>query len=192
MAVRRSQNWVNQQRVDVPHLRSIESAVRNDFDELLKSFVLGEDQSYVIRGWELNMSGAIGGAASGLEMIVEESAMFHGKSDESGTFFVVPAGEDNQVINSTTNERVEGAFTPSALNYIGLEFTRQVDDDTASQVYLWNPTSKVEITKNLPLASTFDFKIVVSSSLFASNVLPIAIVETDANNNVISIRACSS
>jgi len=188
MAVRRSQNWTNQQRVDTPHLRSIESAVRNDFDELLKSFVLGEDQSYVIRGWELNMSGAIGGAASGLEMIVEESAMFHGKSDESGTFFVVPSGEDNQVINSTTNERVEGAFTPSALNYIGLEFTRQVDDDTASQVYLWNPTSKVEITKNLPLALTFDFKIVVSSSLFASNVLPIAIVETDANNNVISIE----
>ena len=46
MAVRRSQNWVNQQRADLPHLRSIESAVRNDFDELIGSFAIGEGNSY--------------------------------------------------------------------------------------------------------------------------------------------------
>jgi hypothetical protein len=188
MAVRRSQNFVNQVRVDVPHLRSIESAVRNDFDELLKAFVLGDSKSYVLRGFELNMIGAVGASANGLQLIVENGAIFHGKSNVSGTFFVVPDGTDNEVLNSTVNEIVEGSFTPNALNYIGLEYTRDVDDTTLSQVYLWNPTTDNEFTKTLPLAQVLNYKVVISSSVFASNVLPISIVETDSSNNVISVR----
>ena len=184
MAVRRSQNWIAQQRVDVPHMRSIESAVRNDFDELIKSFVLGEDSTYVLRGFEISMAGSIGASANSLQLIVAEGSIFHATSDVSGTFFVVPAGTDNEALNSTTNTKVEGSFTANALNYVGIEYNRQVDDATTSQVYLWNPTSKNEITKTLPLAETLDYKIVISSSSFASNVLPIAIVDTDASNNV--------
>lgn len=187
MAVRRSQNWINQQRVDVPHLRSVESAVRNDFDELLNAFVLGEDQSYVLRGFEINMVGAVGASANGLQLIVEDSSIFHGKSTQSGTFLVIPTGTDNEVLNSTVNEAIEGSFTPNALNYIAIEYDRAVDDSTLSQVYLWNPTTDSEITKTLPLAQILNYKIVISSSIFASMVLPIAIVETDASNNVISI-----
>jgi len=188
MAVKRSQNWLNQQRVDVPHLRSIESAVRNDFDEMFAAFVLGESQSYVIRGFDIEMAGSIGASANGLQLIVEDSAILHGASDESGTFFELPAGESNQVLSATTNTRVEGAFTPGALNYVSLEFTREVDDTTTAQTYLWNPTTQSEITKTLPLAETLDYKIVISSSLFTSNVLPIAIVETDSSNNVLNIQ----
>ena len=143
MAIRRRFNWLNQGRVDVPDLKSVESAVSNDFDELLASFVLGESESYVLRGFTLNMAGAIGSAASSLQMIVEEGSIFHGKSDESGTFFVVPSGTDNETLNSTTNERVEGAFTPSALNYVALEFTREVDNDTTAQRFAWNPTVRL-------------------------------------------------
>ena len=188
MAIRRSQNWVNQQRVDIPHLRSIESAVRNDFDELLSSLVLGEDQSYVLRGFEISMSGAIGSAASSLQLLVEEGSIFHGKSAEAGTFFVVPSGTAPEVLSSTTNEKIEGSFTPSALNYVGIEYTREVDDSTTAQLFLWNPTTKNEISKTAPLALTFDYKVVITSSIFASNVLPIAIVETDASNNVLSVE----
>lgn len=188
MAVRRSQNWLNQQRVDVPHLRSVESAIRNDFDELFVSLILGESESYVIRGLEIEMAGAIGSSANGLQLIVENSSVLHGKSDESGTFFQIPSGTSNQVLSATTNVKVEGAFTPSALNYVSIEFVRAVDDSTTSQVYLWNPTTGSEITKTLPLAETLDYKIVVSSTVFASNVLPIAIVETDSSNNVLSIQ----
>lgn len=188
MAVKRSQNWINQQRVDVPHLRSIESAIRNDFDELFAAFVLGEAESYIIRGFEIEMAGSIGASANGLQLIVENSAILHGKSNESGTFFELPSGEINQVLSATTNTRVEGAFTPGALNYISIEFTRQVDDSTTSQLFLWNPTTANEITKTLPLAETFDYKIVISSSIFSSNVLPISIVETDSSNNVLSIQ----
>lgn len=188
MAVRRSQNWINQQRVDTPHLRSIESAIRNDFDELLKSFVLGENASYVLRGFELAMDGAIGASANSLQLIVEEGSIFHATSNTAGTFFVVPSGTDNEPLSSTTNTKVDGSFTANALNYIGIEFERKVDDATTSQIYLWNPTSKNEITKTLPLAETLDYKIVITSSTFASNVLPISIVQTDASNNVSNVE----
>lgn len=188
MAVRRSQNWLNQARVDVPHLRSIESAVRSDFDELLSSFAIGEDASYVIRGFEINMVGAIGSSASSLQMIVENSSLFHGNSTHAGTFFQIATGTPNQTINSTTNTRVQGSFTPSALNYIGLEYNRAVDNTTAAQVFLWNPTNKNEISKTVPLAETLDYKIVVSSSIWAANVIPLAIVETDSSNNTLSVE----
>jgi len=188
MAVKRSQNFINQQRVDVPHLRSIESAVRNDFDELFVSMILGESESYVIRGFEIEMAGSIGASANSLQMVVDNSSVLHGKSAEAGTFFNVSSGTTNQVLSSTTNERVDGAFTPSALNYISLEFTREVDDSTTDQLYLWNPTTKNEITKTLPLAQTLDYKIVISSAIFSPNVLPLAIVETDSSNNVLNVQ----
>lgn len=188
MAVKRSQNWLNQQRVDVPHLRSIESAVRNDFDELIGSFAIGMNASYVIRGFELNMVGAIGASASALQMIVENSALFHGKSAAAGTFYQIPTGAVNQTINSTTNPIVQGSFTPSALNYVGIELSRTVDPTTTAQVFLWNPTNKNEISKTVPLAETLGYKIVVTSSIWAANVLPISIVETDSSNNVLSVE----
>ena len=188
MSVRRSQNWLNQQRVDVPHLRSIESAVRSDFDELISAFSTGEDQSYIIRGFTLNMVGAIGAAASSLQMIVANSSLFHGNSNISGTFFQVPSGTANEVLSSTTNTRVSGAFTPNTLNYVGIEYTREVDDSTSSQIFIWNPTNKTEVSKNAPLALTMDYQIVITSSIWDSNVLPIAIVETDASNNVVSVQ----
>jgi hypothetical protein len=187
MAVRRSQNWLNQQRVDVPHLRSIESAVRNDFDELLSSVVIGEDASYVVRGFELNMVGAIGSSASSLQMIVENSSLLHGNSDNAGTFFEVATGTPNETLSSTTNTKVVGSFTPSATNYVGIELVRAVDNATTAQVFLWNPTNKTEISRTVPLAETFDYNIIITSSIWASNVLPIAVVETDGSNNVLSV-----
>lgn len=188
MAVKRSQNWLNQQRVDVPHVRSMESAVRNDFDELIGSFFIGMNSSYVIRGFELNMIGAIGAAASALQMIVADSALFHGKSAVSGSFYQIPTGTTNQILNSTTNTSVQGSFTPNSLNYVGVEFLRAVDATTTAQVFLWNPTNKNEISKTVPLAETLGYRIVITSSIWASNVLPISIVETDSSNNVLSVE----
>lgn len=188
MAVRRSQNWLNQQRVDVPHLRSIESAVRNDFDELLSAFTTGIGSSYIIRGFEIDTTNVPGGPASGLEMVVAESALFHGNSLESGTFFQVPSGTSNEVLSAVSNEKVDGSFTFNSLNYVGIEFTRQVDTATASQVFFWNPTNNTEFSKTTPLAQTFDYKIVITSSIWASNVLPIAIVDVNTSGNVVSIE----
>lgn len=186
MSVRRRQNWVSQQRVDVPHIRSLESATSNDFDELLKGYVTGPD-GLVLRGFEINMTGAIGGAAAGLQMLVADGCIFHTTSAESGTFYVVPTGTSPEVLNSTINNKVRGAFTPNAVNYLGIEYERIVDDTTADQIYIWDPTNKNEITKTVPLAKILRYNIVITTSVWASNVLPIAKVTTDVAGNVVDV-----
>lgn len=188
MAIRRSGNFLSQQRIDTPHLKSIESAVRSDFDELIGAFAIGEGKSYIIRGFELNMTGAIGSSANSLQLIVDGSSLFHGASDVAGTFYQVPSGTSNEVLSSTTNEKVQGSFTPSALNYVGIEFIREVNNTTTGQSFFWNPTSKSELSKTVPQALTLEYQIVITSSVWASNVLPITVVETDSSNNVISVQ----
>jgi hypothetical protein len=168
-------------------MKSIESSVSNDFDELLNALVTGAGNSYVLRGFNINMTGAVGSAASGLQMLVADSALLHGNSNESGTFFLVPQGEAPQILNSVTNTKVVGSFTPGAENYVSLELVRQVDDTTSGQVYIWNPANKNETTKNIPLAITLDFRIVIGTTIPASNLLPVAKVTTDLSNNVVDV-----
>lgn len=187
MSVKRRVNWISQQRVDVPDMRALESAASNDFDELIKSFVTGTSQGYILRGFELSMAGAIGGAASGLQMIVDPGAVFHVSSSQSGTFLLVPPGTPAQQLNSATNTIVDGAFTPSSINYVGIEYERFIDDTTSAQVYIWNPTTNNETTKSAPRAQILRYRIKISTSIWATNVLPICTVTTDSGNNVQSI-----
>lgn len=187
MGVQRRVNWISQQRVDVPDMRAIESAESNDFDGLIQSFVTGTSQGYILRGFEISMAGAIGGASSGLQLITDPGAVFHVSSSQSGTFYLVPSGQSPQQLNSATNTIIDGAFTPSAINYVGLEYERFIDDTTSSQVYIWNPTTNNETTLNAPRAQILRYRIKITTSTFASNVLPIATVTTDSGNNVVSI-----
>lgn len=187
MAVNRSLNLLSQQRIDVPDLKAIESSSRNDFDELIQSFVIGPSKSYVLRGFKILMAGAIGGSASGLLVQVDPGALLHGNSSQSGTFFQVPVGTPAQQLNSATNTIVDGAFAPSAINYVSLEYERFIDDTTSSQVYLWNPTTNNETVKNAPRASLLRYRFKITTSLPPSNYLPIAIITTDSGNNVTRI-----
>ncbi|MCC7443186.1 MAG: hypothetical protein IT285_16255 [Bdellovibrionales bacterium] len=188
MSVRRQNNLVSQQRLDVPQLRAIESSVASDFDELLRGLAIGDAGGFVLKGLEISMAGAVGGAASGLSLLVADSCVWHGSSSEAGTFFVIPQGTPAEVLSAATNPRVQGAFVSSAINYVGLEYVREADDATAGQVYIWDPTTKDETTKTLPLARTLDYRVVVTTSVWADNVLPIATVTTDASNNVQSVE----
>lgn len=187
MAVLRRVNLLSQQRIDLNDLKSIESASSNDFDDLMKSFVTGTDHGFILRGFELSMSGAIGGAATGLAVSVDPGAVMHINSSQSGTMYLVPTGMLPQQLNASTNPLVDGSFTPSAINYIGLEYERYLDTTTDSQVYLWDPTTKAETTKTAPRAQVLRFRLKISSTIPASNILPIAIVTTDASSNVISV-----
>lgn len=188
MSVRRKQNFLNQQRLNVPDIKAIESAISNDFDEMLKGLVTGQGKSYFINGFELNMTGAVGSSATGLQVLVADSAVLHGNSLESGTFYTVPVGTANETLNSNTNTRVTGSFVPGALNYIGLEYERVIDPSTTSQAYFWNPSNKSELTKTVPAAIILKYKFIITSSIWAANVLPLAVVETDAANNVLSVE----
>ena len=187
MAVKRRVNFLSQARVDAPDMRALESAASNDFDEMFQSFVTGTSAGYVVRGFRISMAGAIGGAASGLNMLVDPGALLHTQSSQSGTFYLVPVGTPAQQLNSATNTIVDGAFAPSAINYVGLEYERFVDDTTSSQVYLWNPSTNNETTKNAPRATILRYRIKISTSTPASTVLPVCTVLTDSGNNVVSI-----
>ena len=191
MSVRRRVSFLSQQRVDTPDIKSLESAISNDFDELIKSFI-SSSQGFVLKGFEISMAGAIGGAASGLQLIVDPGAVFHINSSQSGTFYLVPSGQPAEQLNSATNTIVDGAFTPAAINYVGLEYERFLDDATSAQVYLWNPTTNSETTKTAPRAQILRYRIKITTSTFAANVLPIATVTTNSGNNVNSITDARS
>jgi hypothetical protein len=187
MAVKRSNNFISQQRVDVPHLRSIESAVSNDFDELVKSFLTNGPESYVVRGLEISMPGSIGSSASSLQLIVDNAAFLIGTSGTSGTFLSVPTGTPSENLNSSTNSKVSGAFTPNATNYLSIDFLREIDDSTLGPVQIWSQTTKNETSKTVPLAQILGYKLIVSTSPFDGVSLPIALIKTDASNNVVEI-----
>jgi hypothetical protein len=120
-------------------------------------------------------------------MVVDPGALMHIGASQSGTIFMVPTGTQNQQLNSAINTAVVGAFTPNALNYVGIDYTRFIDPTTDAQVYIWDPTNKSETTLVAPRAQILEFEIVISTSVWPANVLPIAIVTTDAGNNVVSI-----
>ena len=88
MSNKRSLNVLSQMRINTSHLRSIESANRNDFDELFNAVFTGVNKSYVIRGFEVSMPGSILSSASGLTLLVADGAILHGNSASSGTFFL--------------------------------------------------------------------------------------------------------
>lgn len=187
MAVQRRVNWISQQRVDVPDMRAVESAASNDFDQLIQGFVTGTVQGYFVRGFNILMAGAIGGASSGLQMNVDPGALLHIASSQSGTVYMVPGGTAPQQLNSATNVIVDGAFAPSAVNYVSVEYERFIDDTTSAQIYIWNPTTNNETTKNAPRAQILRYRIKITTSTPASNYLPVATVITDSGNNVVSI-----
>jgi hypothetical protein len=188
MAVKRSGNFLAQLRLDTTHMRAIESATRNDFDELLRALVTGQgvDQSYVLRGFKLNTAGAIGNSAKSLAVITSDSAILHGGSTTSGTFFITQPTEPVQTLDSIINSNVSGAFAPNTLNYISLDFVRQADTATSAPQAFWDSTNKVDFSKTVPLAETLKYRFIIQSGAFAPNTLPLYTVLTGPANDVIS------
>lgn len=187
MAIMRRVSYLSEMRLDTPDMRSIESAVSADFDAVAQSFIAGPTTPYVMSGFTISVTGAIGGASNGLQMVVAGGSLLHTKASQSGSFLMVPAGTPNEVLNSSTNTSVTGAFTPNSINYVGIDYSRFADPTTNVTRYIWDDTSKTESTTTAPAAQVLDYQIVITSSPWASNILPIAIITTDSNNNVVSI-----
>jgi hypothetical protein len=187
MAVQRSVNWISEQMVQLPDMRMIESAVRNDFDQLIQALVTGTSQGYIIRGFNILMANAIGGAASNLQLQVDPGAVMHILASQSGTVLMVPPGTSTQQLNQATNSNVIGGFSPNSINYVTIDYIRFLDDTTDAQVYIWNPTSQTTTTLNAPRANILTYVINISTVTPTSNQLPIAAVLTDSGNNVLSV-----
>lgn len=187
MAVQRRVNWISQQEVQVPDMRMIESAASNDWDQFVQAAITSTTQGYIIRGFNILMANAIGGAASNLQMQVDPGAVMHILASQSGTILMVPVGTPPQQLNSVTNSNVTGSFSPNSINYVTVDYTRFLDDTTDAQVYIWDPTSQTTTTVNAPRANILTYVINISTSTPTSNQLPIAAVLTDSGNNVLSV-----
>lgn len=190
MAVTRQQQFLGQQRIDVPHLRAIESGVAHDFD-VLGGVIMAGKVAAVVTGFRLLETGAIGADASALVLQVAGGALVHYLASESGSVFRVPEDRANETLGPT-NAKVTGSFTPNATNFIGLDLKRSADDTTADTVQFLNTTTNKEQPKVVPLARTLDYRIVVSTTEFSATpgLAPLAKVVTDASNKVVSMTDC--
>ena len=186
MAITRQFNWLGQARVDAPFLRSIESAVTNDFDQV--AGVLGGGNPYVVRGFTF-ATVTVGQAADTLILVTAGSSLINPEASEAGSFFSVPLDRLPEVLN-TTNPKVQGSFTPSSSNYVGVDLIRKADPTTTDLVQFNDANSNIETGVRVPLARTLDYRIVINTSDFSLNptVCPIAVVVTDSSNQVVSLE----
>lgn len=188
MATIRQANILGQARIDVPHLRALESAVAADFD-LLAGKILGGSKALVVRGFEIITSGAIGSPATSLQIVVANGILVHPLASESGSIFVVPSDQAAEVL-STTNANVSGSFTPGQVNYVGVDLRRLADFTTSDLVMFYDADTGLETAKTVPLARTLQYRIIISTTDFSSttNVLPLAKITTNGSNVVTVIE----
>lgn len=186
MAVGRQLNTKGQMRVDVPHLRLIESGVVYDFDALAGSMLAGK-APYIINGFALGTY-TVGAYANTLQLITANGVVVNYGASENGSILSVPSNRANEVLG-VGNSRLRGGFTPSATNYIGIDFIRTEDSGTSDIVQFLDTTTLKETPKTIPLGRTLDYVIVISTTPFNStpNLCPIAIVVTNANNQISTV-----
>ncbi len=187
MAILTTSNLLSGQRYDISDARRIESGVRDDFDTTVSAIITNTTQGYFIRGFSILTAGAIGAPANGLQLVVDPGAVLHIDASVSGTIFQTPTGTPNQILNAASNSNVIGSFAANSTNYVGIDYLRFADPTTDVTKYIWNSSSDNEITTIAPAAQTLTYQIYITTSVWAANVLPVAIVTTDANGNVLTI-----
>jgi hypothetical protein len=188
MSVLRQGNILGQQRLDVPHIRAMESAAAADFD-LLAGKILAGDRALVVKGFELTTTGAVGNPASSLQLNVASGTVLHPLASEHGTIFTVPADHPVEVLN-TTNTNLEGSFTTNTVNYLSLDLRRSADDATADLVMFMDANTLLETSKSVPLARLLSYKLVITTVDFSSTpyLLPLVKITTNTANVVTAIE----
>lgn len=192
MSILRQLNVLGQMRLDVPHLRMIESAVAADFD-VVAGRVQAGGQALVIRGFSLT-NFSVGTAASSVQLSTADGIVYNLNASESGSFLWVPANRPVETLNQATNPRVIGSFTAGQTNYVGIDFIRSPDASTSDLVQFLDPNTLLEQPKTVPLGRTLDYEIVITTAPFSanSNLVPVAKIVTDGNNNVVSVQDARS
>jgi hypothetical protein len=186
MSVLRNLNVLSQMRLDVPHIRLLESAVAGDFDTIIGRELAG-GKGLVVKGFTINGTASV--LASTLQLAVADSIAINLNASESGSFIWVPANTPNEVLNGATNDKVVGSFAASSTNYIGLDWVRLPDPATTDLVAFLDPATNEQTSRLVPLGKTLQYRIVISTVPFSAqaNLVPIAKVVTNGLNNVTSI-----
>lgn len=192
MAVLRQANLLSQQRIDVPHLRAVESGVAADFDVLAGRSWAGQ-QAMVLRGFAVSNAASLAPATS-LQLSTADGIVFNVQATESGTFLWVPADRPVETLNPVANSRISGGWTPGGsadvVNYVGIDFTRNSDSTTTDLVQFQDSNTLLETPKQVPLARTLDYRIVIGTVPFSGqpNLVPIAKVTLNASGQITAIE----
>lgn len=181
MSVKRRFNPYSGFRWDIPHLRSIESSVSNDFDDVLRGLVTGLNRPLLVRGFNIQVPDAAVNATS-LKVTVADSVLLHSSATESGTILQVPAGTADEVLDPA-NSRVVGAFQNGVPNYVALDYRRITDASTTDNTAGWSAAQKLEFQRTAPLGRVLDYRFVVTSSGFGS-LMPLWVIGVSATGSV--------
>lgn len=185
MSMKRRFNWLGQARVDLPHMVMVEDSVVFDWKNHWQ--IMQGDTPYIHSGFTIATPWAAGNPANSLQVVVENSRISI-PTDSNGSFLVVPSGTANEQLTSS-NTNVSGSFTPSATNFVSVQFTRGADSTTADLVAFWDQDAGTEFTKTVPLGLVLNYKFVINTSGFSTNA-PICKVLTDSFNNIVQIENC--
>lgn len=188
MAVARSNNYISQQRVDVPHLRAIESAICNDLDTLAGTAMTGQ-APLVVSGLHVVTTGIT--QATSLVLQTADSVFINFNATASGSIFHIPANTPDDIL-SNSNSNIVGNWTASAVNYVGIDIFRAPDGATTDLVEVMDTIELVEQPVPSPLAVTAQYQIVITTSDFDANpsVCPIMKVTLDAGGAITAIQDC--
>lgn len=188
MAVTRQGNWLEQQRVDIPHMRSIESSVCGDFDVLVGRALTGS-APLVVRGFEVGSVG-VGTPPTSLTLNAADGLVFNLQAAESGSFLWVPASTPIDVLIPITNPKIVGGWSAGTINFVGVGFIREPDDTTIDVVAFRDPSTGRDAPKQVPLAKTLDYTIHISSTPFSSTttIVPVAKITLDSAGLITSVE----
>lgn len=184
MAVLRQANFISSQRLDVPHLRALESSITADFDVLAGQIMAGQ-KGYVGKGFDITQ---VGVSPSSLLLNVGGGVIVHPLASESGSIFAVPADTLPEQL-SGTNPKVIGSFTANTTNYVGLDLRRVSDPLSTDIVTFRDADTGLESPRSVPLARILTYRIVISNVEFGATptILPLARVITNSSNNITSL-----
>lgn len=190
MAIRRQMNWLGNMRVDVPHMRLVESAVAADFQSLSGVFMAGS-QALIGSGVVILDTGMVGQPSNTLVLRMANASLLHGAATEPGGIFTVPATQPDDTLNAA-NAAVVGSFAPNVTNYIAIDLIRTADPTTQDTVTFRSSSTKLEFPQVIPLGRVLNYTINISTSNFGATptLAPVAKVLTDVNNNIVSIEDC--
>jgi hypothetical protein len=180
MAVKRRLKLYSGIRLDIPHLRSFESAVSYDFDSTLRGVITGINSPYVVKGF--NISYPIGLQAANLQIEVADSVLLHSTASESGTVLQVPSTAPVEALNAL-NPNVIGSFQNGVINYVALDYARETDQDSIDQTAGWSPSEKLEFQRTVPISSVLKYKFVITASGFG-NLMPLYMVGVNSSGFV--------
>lgn len=170
MAVKRRVKWISGLNSTVPILRSIESAVTADFDDVIKGVFTGLTNPYVIRGMEID-NAAPSGNPNNIQIKLANSSILNTTATEPGSILTFDASEPDILLNSS-NPNVIGSWTSNAINYVAMDYRRETDPNSTDNVAYWSQSQMIEIQTNIPIAYDLDYRIIITTSGFG-NYLPL-------------------